>query len=184
MKCTKPVKFIPTSFVPAEDAKRGARPQKHRDDHPDYPDPVHYLDAWQKYTFRHPDIRHLRFEQYKRYFSAADDHGIADDGIREDTRDAEEAFVGDLVPVQTNHRHYDHMAQCVLPGKSFRSCSPYGEVAVRRKNTSLAVSRSHNPEPLGEQREHFYEKQLLLSLPWYCDGVSTHRDSEGKDVYT
>ena len=41
---------------------------------------------------------------------------------------------------------------------------------TRRKNSELAVSRTPVLEPLGEQREHFYEQRLLLGLPWHCTG--------------
>ena len=41
---------------------------------------------------------------------------------------------------------------------------------TRRKNSELAVSRTPVLEPLGAQREHFYEQRLLLGLPWHCTG--------------
>ena len=58
--------------------------------------------------------------------------------------------------------------EALQPGTAFASRSPYGETVVRRRNAALAISRFRQLEPLGDQRELYYEQKLLLGLAWHC----------------
>ena len=168
VRFTRPVKYSPTVFVP-DASSRGLRDAKHLESHPEYPDPICYLDATQLYFFRHADLSHLRLHQYKRYFAGTKEAAEeAQAPTREDTRMEEESREDHRVPVRKDHRHYDEMAQALVPGATFESRSAYGEKAVRRRNAALAVNRAWDIEPLGDRRESFYEQQLLLGLPWHC----------------
>ena len=54
--------------VPVESG-RTQREEEHKANNPNYVDPEYYLNATQKYFFRHESLQHLRLEQYSRYFS-------------------------------------------------------------------------------------------------------------------
>ena len=41
-------------------------------------------------------------------------------------------------------------------------------MAIRRKNSQLAVASHKVFEPIGEYREPYYQQKLLLGLPWHC----------------
>ena len=166
------VKFFHTEFLPAN-AGRSERTAKDKQQYPDYPHPQHYLNSTQKYFHRSESLRHLRLEQFHRYFSYTkanenpdDDHtpGLAG----EDYQAPEEQF----------HRHFDDVAQSVRPGTRFQShhhklhcssgaCRCNMPSARRRPEARLGVARFASFELNGEQREKFYEQRLLLTLPWY-----------------
>ena len=80
---TRPVQYTSAEFVPARDCRTPREPA-HVDKWPLYPDPQFYLSYVQKWLFRHPSLRHLRVEQFTRYFTCAGDHA-ADDRTVEDT---------------------------------------------------------------------------------------------------
>jgi len=106
-------------------------------------------------------------EQFNRYFSPVFGGGASDVAAAatgEDTRDADETD-----PLaDTTHRHYDARAQDIAVGTRLGGTIQEATTMARRKNSELAVSRTPVLEPLGEQREHFYEQRLLLGLPWHC----------------
>ena len=49
--------------------KKTPREISHLEKCPDYPDPQFYLRHTGKYFFRHPELRHLRVEQFNRYYA-------------------------------------------------------------------------------------------------------------------
>ena len=163
VRFTGSVPFVRTSFVPDASA-RGMRNEKHLADHPDYPDPTHHLNQTQKYFLRHEKLWHLRPEQYFRYFASK--RGESGGFVREDTRGDEDKKIEKLVPVDEHHRHFDQQVQSLPPGTTLESRSPYGDDVVRRRTAGLAIPRASEFEPLGDQRESFYERKLLLGLAW------------------
>lgn len=168
VRTTRTVNFIPTEFIPSASG-RGLRDQAHLEKHPDYPDPACYMNFTQQYFLRHGDLLHLRIEQFNRYFYLGREGRAGEaSAVREDTREDEEARDDHLVRVDNHHRHHDHAAQTLMPGKVFHSRSKFGDKAVRRKNGSLAVPRVAFLEPIGDRREKFYEQRLLLALAWHA----------------
>jgi hypothetical protein len=161
VRSTRPVQYMPSSFVPGRDS-RTARDDAHKRDNEDYPDPDYYLNYTQKYFFRNAELLHLRAEQFNRYFSLCGDseRSVTLDDTCEDDED--------IVVPDLNHRHYDEEAEDVPPGTVFPGAVRHVNGARRRKQARLGVARAPFIEPLGAKREDFYEQRLLLSLPWHC----------------
>lgn len=159
---TRPVQFTPTAFVPERGSKTPRDPS-HLEKHSLYPDPHYYLSHTGKYFFRHVALRHLRVEQFNRYFALSDEGPSAAPPTLEDTCADED----DVIPTEPHHRHYDATAESVPPGATFASAKSVTG-ARRRRQARLAVSRTPFIEPIGTKREAFYEQKLLLGLPWHC----------------
>ena len=132
-----------------------------------------FLNATQKYFYRAEQLRHLRLEQFHRYFSDSAEGKNPDD-------DDTPGLAGEeyQAPEDRFHRHFDELAQNLKPGTSFRShahavrcsrgvCQCQMPLAKRRPDARLGVARFATFELSGEQREKFYEQRLLLTLPWY-----------------
>ena len=181
VRSTKPVLFTPTSFVPEKDSKTEREPL-HMKNYPDYPDPQYYLTLTPKYFFRHESLRHLRIEQFNRYFALVGEGDAVKVGATvEDTNENEEE---DEVAPETHHRHFDERTEALRPGTHLPASVKHVEGARRRQQARLAVSRVPFIEPLGMKREAFYEQRLLLSLPWYCPEkpAVVHDDAGQQDV--
>ena len=166
VRSTRSTLFLGSGFL-----SPSIRAADHVNNCPDYPDPVRYLGKNQWYFLRAKELRHLRIEQFVRYFSdPKTDEQV--EASRENTRDKEHKTVGDLASDAASHRHYDEFASKSKPGASFRSRSsfPKAPVAKRRQNLELACSTSYDFEPVGETREAFYEQRLLFALPWRSAG--------------
>ena len=165
VRSTKPVLFTPSRFVPEKDC-RTERDPLHIQNNPDYPDPQYYLTLTGKYFFRHESLRHLRIEQFNRYFALVSEGQAVKVGATvEDTHDDEQE---DTVVAETHHRHFDQHTEALCPGTHLPASLKHVEGARRRKQGRLAVSRVPFIEPIGMKREAFYEQRLLLALPWYC----------------
>ena len=160
---TRPVQYTPTEFIPARESCTPREPE-HIERLPGYPNPKFYLSHAGKYFFRHPSLRHLRLEQYNRYFANSGDRGAMEGPTIEDT------VLEDDSAVQTEHghRHYNEMAEKVAPGTVFPASAPGVDNVRRRRQARLAVSRVPFIEPLADKREAFYEQRLLLGLAWFC----------------
>ena len=67
----KSVKFLHTEFLPGKGghSERSERTEKHKEQYLFYPDPDNYMNLTEKYFYRSEDLRHLRLEQFHRYFS-------------------------------------------------------------------------------------------------------------------
>ena len=159
---TRPVTYTPAIFIPERESRTPREPE-HIQRLPTYPDPQFYLSAGGKYCFRHPDLRHLRLEQYNRYFATTGDREAVDGLTLEDTMLEDDA----AVQSEPGHRHYDGLAESVLPGTVYPSTGTGVEGARRRKQARLAVSRVPFLEPIAGKRESFYEQRLLLGLAWF-----------------
>ena len=168
VRATRPVQFTPTEFVP-EQGKKTIRDPSHVQKHPLYPDPQYYLSHTGKYFFRHADLRHLRVEQFNRYFALSDEGANASAPTIEDTC----ADENDAIQPETHHRHYDPDAEAIPPGTRYASTAKGVTGARRRQPARLAVSRVPFIEPIGTKREEYYEEKLLLALPWYCPANPT-----------
>ena len=129
----------------------------------------------QYYFFRSQDLAALRVEQFFRYFT----HGDID-AARERTPTAQrtdENTVREPVDVaeadDPSHHHYSSVASAACrPGEGLR-CGLWAKgvrikSAVRRSNLNLCVCRTAFLEPIGKDRDAFYEQRLLLGLPWHC----------------
>ena len=163
VRATRPVLFTPTSFIPSKDYCT-PRDASHIEKFPNYPDPKSYLSLAGKYFFRHESLRHLRLEQFNRYFSLAGEGAVVKEATLEDTCEDD----GDVVDAETHHRHFDEAAEALPAGTLLAASVSNVEGARRRKQARLAVSRVPFIEPLGVKREAFYEQRLLLGLPWHC----------------
>ena len=109
-------------------------------------------------------MRHLRLEQFNRYFAQVGQHDTQDGPTLEDTVVEDE----DVVKTDKSHKHYDTFSEITPAGTVFPSAAIGVEASRRRKQTRLAVSRIPFIEPLADQRETFYQQKLLLGLAWYC----------------
>ena len=170
VRSTRPAEYLPTTFVPAEDSRQ-LRDPSHLQKYPDFPDPRFYLNRSQTYLFRHPDLRHLRAEQFFRYFAWAGDGPAAHESTVDDTISDEEF---EAVPDKA-HRHYDPAMERVAPGTRFSSTCKHIEGCRRRNNHCLGVNRTSLIEPIGGKRELFYEQKLWLGLAW-VGGKPTVKD--------
>jgi len=161
VRSTRPVVYTPTKFAPPREMSTPRQPG-HLTHCPDYPNPNFYLSDTQKYFFRHSALRHLRIEQFNRYFLTARRSGWLSETMEDLAGDED-----DHVKVETAHRHYDPWAETVPAGSTYASARQV-EGVRKRKQARLAVSRLPFIEPIGTSREDFYEGKLLLALPWYC----------------
>ena len=177
---TRPVQFTPGDFVPEKGSKT-TRDPSHVLKNPLYPDPHFYLSHTGKYFFRHMDLRHLRVEQFNRYFALSNEGANATAPTMEDTCADED----DIVQPEEHHRHYDQDAEAIAPGAKYASAATVTG-ARRRKQARLAVSRVPFIEPIGTRRERYYEQRLLLTLPWYCPSspIASENDVEWRFVWT
>ena len=166
VRSTRPVVWTPTEFIP-DRASRTPRPDWHIEQNPDYPDPHFYLNHTGKYFFRDPLLRHMRIEQFNRYFAMTEENVNAP--TLEDTCCDE-----GLIP-QPDHKNYDAWSETVPEAKRFNASMKHVEGVRRRNSSRLAVSRTGMIEPLTATREKFYEQRLLLGLPWYCDSPPSSR---------
>ena len=171
VRSTRPVVWLPTSFVTPRE-KRTPRAPAHLAKNPDYPDPRHYLSATQQYFFRNAAQRHLRIEQFNRYF-----HTCRDSDRSETLEDAA-GDEDDNVDAETSHRHHDPWAESVAPGATLPSAQCGVESTRRRKQARLAVSRAPFIEPIGRAREEYFEAKIILGLAWYCAGPPLSLESD------
>ena len=173
VRSTRPVVWTPPAFIP-ERTSRTPRPDWHIDQKPDYPDPHFYLNATGKYFFRNAEMRHMRIEQFNRYFALAEE--------RADAPTLEDTCCDQALAQQPDHKHYDAWSEAVTEASRFDSVMKHVEGARRRNQSRLAVSRTATIEPIGAQREKFYEQRLLLVLAWYCDTPPTSRTCDDGSV--
>ena len=110
-------------------------------------------------------MRHLRIEQYNRYYAAAEEGGGA--STLEDTC-CDQGIIS-----QPDHKNYDEWSEAVPEGTRFASSMKSAEGVRRRHQSRLAVNRSPTLEPIAGTRERFYEQRLLLGLSWYCASPPT-----------
>lgn len=188
VRSTRPVKFLHTEFLPSNSG-RIERTQEHQQFNPGYPDKDYYLNLTQQYFYRAEQLRHLRLEQFHRYFALV---GAAEGPAEDDTPD----LPGEdyKAPEARHHRHFDDKVDAMPAGTKLHSnvharqcvagsCT-CGLKAVRRRNDSrLGVARCATFELMGDQREKFYEQRLLLTLPVYrVDGGSPSSIAAGSDA--
>ena len=169
VRSTHSVTKTSPSFVPPS-WNRMPRDRSHQQRNPDYPDPEYYLSNTMKYFFRAPELRHLRVQQFTRYFHPPGDDGegatvedtVEDDGVGS-------AWIDDEVC----HKHYDEFAHNIRATAKARfhntACiSVNKNYVTRRSDSQLSISREPLFEPTGDKREAFYQLQLVKGLPWYC----------------
>ena len=128
-------------------------------------DPHFYLNKTSLYFFRAGALRHLRLEQYNRYYAATDEGGAA--STLEDT------CCDQGILSQPDHKNYDEWSESVPEGTRIASSMKSAEGVRRRHQSRLAVNRSPTLEPIAGTRERFYEQRLLLGLSWYCSSPPT-----------
>jgi hypothetical protein len=166
VRSTCPTLFVwPQFVVPPEGRMR--RTDEHIARLASYPDKKYYLNQTQMYFFRNEQLRHLRPEQFFRYFVQR----TGTQSRRPQQPSTEENTADDIehgpVPVNPAHRHYDAAAQACAEGAEL-PCSGRLQCAgaVRRKNLDLCVPRSRLLEPIGADREAFSE-QMYISTHTY-----------------
>ena len=166
VRSTRPVQFTYAQFVQSKDYRTPRESSSLAED-------TYFMNSTQKYFFRSEELRHMRIEQFQRYFSIAGDGGEARTAVTMETTVEDE---DDVVERQPHHRHYDSFAEHVIPGSLFQSARKQVGGARRRQSARLGVSRVPFIEPLGDKREYSYEARLLLGLPWYCVEKSSEDD--------
>ena len=166
VRSTRPVVWTPTEFVP-ERSSRTPRSDWHIEQQPQYPDPHFYLNHTGKYFFRNEALRHLRIEQYNRYWA------VVEDGHAGPT--LEDTCCDEGILPQPDHKDYEDFSESVVEGQRFASARKHVEGLRRRHQSRLAVSRVATLEPLCASREKCYEQRLLLALSWYCAAPPTSR---------
>ena len=166
VRSTRPVQFTHAKFVPSKEFRTPRESSELAED-------TYFMNNTQKYFFRSRELRHMRIEQFQRYFLIAGDASEARTALTlENTAEDED----DVVERQTHHRHYDSFAESVLPGNLFQSERKQVGGARRRQDARFGVSRVPFIEPLGDKRENSYEARLLLGLPWYCVEKASEED--------
>ena len=173
---TKDVKFLHTVFLPASDGRK-QRDAEHKEAKPLYPDANFYLNLTQKYFHRAKALRHLRLEQFHKYFVEVSD--VSNIGDEDTPGLAGEDYQSND---RCHHKHFDMSSDGMMPGVKFSSevhmencsgkkCKCGMRPFRRRAHNRLGASRRAAFEITGEQREHFYEQRLLLTLPWYSSSA-------------
>ena len=157
--------FLPACFL-GQKAYRYPRDPAHIERHPTYPDPHYFLNYTQKYFFRHASLRHLRVEQFNRYLTPSEGGNAKEWQTAEDTIEDKPE---DAPPTGAHHRNCDAFMESTAAGKRFPSTAQHVPGCRRRMNSRLGVSRVPMIEPIGQNREAFYEAKLLLALPWFCE---------------
>jgi len=173
VRSTRPVVWTPCEFIPGR-GSRTPRTPWHVEQFPEYPDPHFYLGEVAKYLYRAPELRHLRIEQYHRYFAQTEEGCIE--------RTIEDTCCEESMLPEPDHKNYDEWSETVAEGKRFKSFMKHVEGARRRHQSRLAVNRTATLEPIGASRETFYQNRLLLSLSWYCDSPPKQTLIEGGKV--
>ena len=154
VRSTKPVLYASAKFVPDSEYS-WRRTDFHLDKHPQYPDPIFYLDLLGKYYFRHASLLHLRMEQFNRYLYLLQDDTRVPDITSENTREEEE----DIRFVDTDHRHYDAFMEIEVPAAMYPARLKGVLSAKRRMHSRLAVNRTSFLEPIGQTREAHYQQR-------------------------
>ena len=75
VRSTRSVVWVPPTFV-QDPASASHRTPEHSAKNPTYPDPVYYLSFLGKYFFRNAEMRHMRIEQFNRYFALAEERAV------------------------------------------------------------------------------------------------------------
>ena len=182
VRSTRKVDFTQTAFIPT-DRTHNRRTDKDKELQPDYPDPNFHWGAVQRnYLFRNAALRHLRPEQFFRYFACAYRKTAGDQQPWAPA--SEDTVVSEGAASETSHPHYDAWAETVSTARILPGRNPISMAARRRGSHSFAVVRTPFFEPLPDKREDFYEQKLFLGLPWFCAGEGPQRsqDSLGKAV--
>jgi hypothetical protein len=73
-------------------------------------------------------------------------------------------------PPDACHRHFDPYAEGLAAGTVCKSEAQHVSGFRKRSAGRLGVGRPPFIEPVGAQREAFFEQRLCLGLPWYCTG--------------
>ena len=118
-------------------------------------------------------MHHLRLEQYIRYLSEKTATATEAMPTAENTTGDDHEAVLEPEP---DHRHFDRFCEITPMGQRFMSDFDGTEGVRRRQQTRLAVSRNAWIEPLGAQREPYYEQRLLLTLAWVSEKPVEHED--------
>ena len=149
VRSTRPVLWTPTEFVP-DRSSRTPRPDWHIEANPAYPDPHFYLNHTGKYFFRNASLRHLRIEQFNRYFAMTEE--------KSDGPTLEDTCCDEALAPQPDHKNYDGWSESVTEAERLSSSAKHVEGARRRNQSRLAVSRTGTIEPIAALREKFYEQ--------------------------
>ena len=156
VRSTRPVVWTPTEFVP-ERSSRTPRSDWHIEQQPQYPDPHFYLNHTGKYFFRNEALRHLRIEQYNRYWA------VVEDGHAGPT--LEDTCCDEGILPQPDHKDYEDFSESVVEGQRFASARKHVEGLRRRHQSRLAVSRVATLEPLCAFRASVTSSDCFLPSP-------------------
>jgi len=166
VRSTKPSRKIQVSFI-GQDEFRMERDPRHITKHPEYPDCKFLLSYTQKFFFRNDLLRHLRIEQFTRYFymaGATDFAPFTRENTQVEDPDLEDAEDG-------SHRSYDEYSANLHQDAHFAAAFKSVPGCKKRNPHRLGVSRLPFIECIGGSRESFYEMKLLLALPWFCPSL-------------
>ena len=137
VRSTKPVQNIVGIFVGRPEF-RNRRDASHLTKHPEYPDPDFHLNYTQKYFFRHPDLRHLRIEQFQRYLRSTDlDFRAHHQASTAEDRADDNEEVDDDVTRDIYHKNYDELLENTAPGSTFQSSAKGVPGSKRRAQKHL-----------------------------------------------
>ncbi len=120
IRSTRPFSFLRTQFVPPI-VGRAKRTQRDLENHPENPDRNGYIGDAQRYLLRSKELRHLRMQQYARYFSEASKAKFEARTV-EDTQDEQkkkQEYIELYDP--PHHRHFDKMTSLMKMGTTFKS---------------------------------------------------------------
>ncbi len=130
-----------------------------------------------RYFFRNEKLRHLRIEQFTRYFFLAGETEFAAFTKENTQADPEEDFSED-----GSHRNYDRVSSQIPENSHYLAAFKAVPGCKKRNSHRLGVSRVPFLECIGAQRENFYEMKLVLGLPWHCSSLPEMGD-DGKQEW-
>ena len=152
VRSTKPCQKTQVTFI-GNDEFRVERDLKHIQKYKEYPDNKHFISYTQKFMFRNASLRHLRIEQFTRYFYMAGEQEFAI-YTKENTVESQEAAEQNE---DGTHRNYDKFASQLPENSHFLAAFKSVPGCKRRHPHRLGVSRIPFIECIGPQRESFYE---------------------------
>jgi len=177
--------FFPCEF---ESSTKVLRPLWHQQVRTQYPHQLRFLCPQEKFFFRPGVLRHLRVDQWYRYYTILSKHqakhGDADE--RADTASKLTAQRGFTYKWREIHNekddpdnpNYDQHASQECVGTTHAYEPPVADLLCRRRsNANFGFLRCWSWAPTADiiagtrtSRDHFFESALLRALPWYYEG--------------
>jgi len=179
------VLFFPCEF---ESSTKVLRPLWHQQVRTHYPHQLRFLCPQEKYFFRPEMLRHLRVDQWYRYYTILSKHQAKHGDAEEKTDVASKVAAqrGFTYKWREIHNEQDDPENPNYDKRASRECigtvhayePPVADLLCRRRaNANFGFLRCWSWAPTADiiagtrtSRDHFFESALLRALPWYYEG--------------